>query len=62
VLEAEAVLATDRHCAAFVRVNAHRDGRQCDALMVQVFRVRPSDETVGEYWAFVDEAVQRLWG
>ena len=61
-LEAEAILASDRHVAMFTRVTARRDERTLDVLLAQAFRLDADGRCV-EYWAGAEDqdAVDAFW-
>jgi uncharacterized protein len=61
-LDPEAIMASDRHVAMFLRVTGARDGRQLDVSMAEMVKVHP-DGRWSEFWAMADDqdAVDRFW-
>lgn len=61
-LEAQTILASDRHTAMFTRVRGERGDRRVDVTMSQVFKV-DSDGRWSEYWSAATDQDQldRFW-
>lgn len=61
-LDAEAILASDRHTAMFTRVRGERGDKKLDVLLSQVLKVGP-DGRWSEYWAAAadQDQLDRFW-
>ena len=61
-LDAESILASDRHTALFTRVRANRGEKSMNVLLAQVLKVGP-DGRWNEYWALADDqaTVDAFW-